>query len=494
MKKRILSLMLGLVLVLSAGTYSFAEEIPVKPTEPEVQTEESVNEYNKEVDKYNEEVEKYNKQTDEDYAVAQTEYETQKEEVTTHNQEEQNKVEQNEKDLEKQEKVNARIEHDTNNGLENSTSDPDSAPTTFEGETEAPKTTVVEKSDAPTDIFYKLVNIHVFTEGKDYFDDTEIFSDKFSLAESLLAQAILIEWETVLANENDIVHAHSQDIMWNGQYGMFRRCLKGYTNGVWWGNSGICMSDAINHGSQYIDGSWEYYHSYNEGTDWNRDMNSVIIYWIYSFIRYGAEPEEVVKYNPDFWEEPILPEKRAYLEKLAHLIFEAPVDQEEPKEEKAKKEKTDDQKESADVIEVRELQPPVFTSSAPEPTITSATITAKKTPKNNETIIEEKSIPLINMDKNRGRWALINLILTILTILSWIVLVILNFKENRRKILPLLVGLLTSILAILVFIFTEDITLPMVLIDKWTIIMLIIFLIEFPLLFIKHKNQEEEEE
>ncbi len=482
MKKRILSLVLGLVLVLSAGTYSFAEEIPVKPTEPEVQTEKSVNEYNKEVDKYNEEVEKYNKQTDEDYAVAQTEYETQKEEVTTHNQEEQNKVEQNAKDLEKQEKINARIEHDTNNGLENSTSNSAGAPTTFGEETKTPKTTAVEKSDAPTDIFYKLVNIHIFTEGGDYFDDTEIFPDKFSLAESLLAQAILIEWETVLANENDIVHAHSQDVMWNGQYGMFRRYLKGYTNGVWWGNPGICLSDAINCDSQYIDGSWEYYHSYNEGTDWNRPMDNVIIYWIYSFIRYGAEPEEVVKYDPDFWKEPIAPTKRDYLEKLSYLIFTAPK----------KPTKITTKEKPTDVTETKQIQLPTFASST-TPTVTSATITAK-TPKNDNTFIGERSIPLINMDKNRGRWALINLILTILTILSWIVLVILNFKENRRKILPLLVGLLTSILAILVFIFTEDMRLPMVLIDKWTIIMLIIFLIEFPLLFIKHKEKEEKEE
>lgn len=171
---------------------------------------------------------------------------------------------------------------------------------------------------------------------------------------------------------------------------------------------------------------------------------------------------------------------------------EVPEDSEEPK----KPEKPENPEESTlpttPTTTVRQIWPSVFSSSTAFPILSIPTTTA--TPKSNKTVIKEEAIPLTNTDKSCGRWALVNLILTILTILSWILLIILNFKENRRKVLPLLIGLLTNILAILVFIFTENITLPMILVDKWTIIMLIIFLIEFPLLFIKHNKEEKEEE
>ena len=497
MKNKFILFSLTFLLTMSTPCSSYATEL-TQPEKPDIHNEQAVNQYNQEVGQYNKQIDKiyqeelkeYNDAVDynnqEKQRVDQVNAE-QEEIVNQHNTEENAKVEQNQKDLEKQEKINTRIKHDTNNGLENSTSNPNSAPTTFEGETKIPKTTIVEKSDAPTDIFYKLVNIHIFTNGKDYFDDTEIFPDKFSLAESLLAQAVLIEWETVLANENDIVHAHSQDVMWNGQYGMFRRCLKGYTNGVWWGNSGICLSDAINCDSKYINGSWEYYHSYNEGTDWNRDMDNVIIYWIYSFIRYGAEPEEVTKYIPDYWtvkyETPnyltaIVPIKGKYLSLLKYIPLN-----------------NNNNNSNNDIVTSTEDN--LFTL-VPTKSNTSTTVGTKT--------IKNTKIPLYNSARKNSYWALLNLIITIISIILTILFIILYFykrktkeeEENNQTIIKKksfikrLFSMLCSIVAVIVFILTEDMSLPMQWTDKYTILMAIILILQIiGLIIIRKKKQQD---
>ena len=59
------------------------------------------------------------------------------------------------------------------------------------------------------------------------------------------------------------------------------------------------------------------------------------------------------------------------------------------------------------------------------------------------------------------------------------------------KILSIIFG----IASIVLFILTEDITLPMVLVDKWTLIMVILFLIEIINIFIvkTHSKQNNEE-
>lgn len=495
MKNKFILFPLTFLLIMSTPCFSYATEL-TQPKQPDIHNEQAVNKYNQEIGQYNkqidkfyqEEIEQYNKTVEynnqEKQRVNQINAE-QEEIVNQHNTEENVKVEQNQKDLEKQEKINTRIKHDTNNGLENSTSNLSSAPTTFEGKTETPKTTIVEKSDTPTDIFYKLVNIHIFTEGENYFDDTEIFPDKFSLAESLLAQAILIEWETVLANENDIVHAHSQDIMWNGQYGMFRRCLKGYTNGVWWGNSGICLSDAINCDSKYINGSWEYYHSYNEGTDWNRDMDNVIIYWIYSFIRYGAEPEEVTKYIPNYWtvkyEIPnyltaIVPVKGKYLSPISYVpLFN----------------------------ENRNIVTPL--SEDNNFTLVPSKVKSNTTTKTH--VIENSKIPLHHSAHQKTAfWALLNLLITIFSIVLSILFIILYFYKRKSKeknnnqtrikeksFIKRLFSTLCSIVAVIIFIFTEDMSLPMQWTDKYTILMAIILVLQIIGLIIIKKKEDQQD-
>lgn len=107
-----------------------------------------------------------------------------------------------------------------------------------------------------------------------------------------------------------------------------------------------------------------------------------------------------------------------------------------------------------------------------------------------------------------GNWALINLICTILSCIIAIALLFVKKKTDdeeeeyteeeekdirgikRFKIYSILVG----IISIIAFILTEDITLPMILIDKWTILMVIFLAINVINIFVMRKKSKQEED
>jgi hypothetical protein len=71
-------------------------------------------------------------------------------------------------------------------------------------------------------------------------------------------------------------------------------------------------------------------------------------------------------------------------------------------------------------------------------------------------------------------------------------------KFRRRMYIGLILELLVSILAIIVFILTEDMRLPMVLIDKWTLLaiifLLICWVVDVRLIRYRNKKEAENEE
>ena len=126
------------------------------------------------------------------------------------------------------------------------------------------------------------------------------------------------------------------------------------------------------------------------------------------------------------------------------------------------------------------------------------------TPKAAKPTIEDSKIPLA---KPQGTWALLNLILTIVSCLIAIILLFVKKKsendeytdEEEKDIRSMrrfkFFSILFGIVSIIVFIFTEDMTMPMVWIDKWTILMAIFTGIEIANIFIiRQKAQEEETE
>ncbi|HHT24369.1 MAG TPA: hypothetical protein GXZ76_02465, partial [Clostridiaceae bacterium] len=136
-------------------------------------------------------------------------------------------------------------------------------------------------------------------------------------------------------------------------------------------------------------------------------------------------------------------------------------------------------------------------------------------------IIPERETPLA--DGTSAEWALLNLLLTILTGIIMIVLWITYFTNKKREdeedeeteaevaytdadededrdklkrkgILRLL-SIIPFVVAVIVFILTEDMRNPMVLVDRWTIWMAVIALVQLVLaLFCKKSYEEEEEE
>ena len=90
-------------------------------------------------------------------------------------------------------------------------------------------------------------------------------------------------------------------------------------------------------------------------------------------------------------------------------------------------------------------------------------------------------------------WALINLIAAMTTVILGIVIIFLkkNMESNqeegltyqKRYIWMKLLGIAIAIISVVIFILTEDIALPMVMLDKYTVVMVVIAIIQFVVFF-----------
>ncbi|MFI3238697.1 MAG: InlB B-repeat-containing protein, partial [Lachnospiraceae bacterium] len=129
-----------------------------------------------------------------------------------------------------------------------------------------------------------------------------------------------------------------------------------------------------------------------------------------------------------------------------------------------------------------------------------------------EVIIEEAEVPLAVVTVDSGAWALLNLILTILTASISLILLIGYFinrktqeddeeyddedsEKNRKKNRGLIrvLSILPAVVAIAVFILTENMTNPMVMIDKWTTTMLLITLTQMVVAILSVKKDKVED-
>ena len=124
------------------------------------------------------------------------------------------------------------------------------------------------------------------------------------------------------------------------------------------------------------------------------------------------------------------------------------------------------------------------------------------------TDIEEPTTPLSRFD---GAWALINLICMLFTVVISLLLLGLYFvnrkkdeeeenegedqeEKTKKKLIIRLLGIIPAVVAIIVFFITEDLTLPMEMVDKYTILMILILFVEVVVAFFARKKTEEEDE
>ena len=145
------------------------------------------------------------------------------------------------------------------------------------------------------------------------------------------------------------------------------------------------------------------------------------------------------------------------------------------------------------------------------------TINDNETPLANGEDIADNATPLAGL--GTGAWALINLILTIVTTLLSILLLIgyigkkkkalededgnvvldengkevMEYEKNKKGLWRL-ISIIPALIAIIVFIFTEDMTLPMIFVDKWTILHVVIALVQVIVMVLCKKKKDENDE
>ena len=148
----------------------------------------------------------------------------------------------------------------------------------------------------------------------------------------------------------------------------------------------------------------------------------------------------------------------------------------------------------------------------PETPEQGGTVTPTPTPEIEE--IEEPEQPEVG---HKGSWALINLIASLLGLLAALFLIFAKHQKDddeedqnqsaamneedpeqlkRKRIYKWISGL-TAVVSIIVFVLTENMRLPMILVDKWTLLMVVFFLINAVTLYLGrrwHENEDDEEQ
>lgn len=108
-----------------------------------------------------------------------------------------------------------------------------------------------------------------------------------------------------------------------------------------------------------------------------------------------------------------------------------------------------------------------------------------------ETTINEDETPEIIVEK--AHWALINLFAMLCAIANTLILFLLKHKDSTKTLVKISTIIFT-ILSIVVFAITEDMRLSWVLVDKYTVFMIILLVVNLLLWLLKDKENEEEDE
>lgn len=211
-----------------------------------------------------------------------------------------------------------------------------------------------------------------------------------------------------------------------------------------------------------------------------------------------AQLEDIAE--ADIWNFVADPVKKAYLELLSHMdLFQVP---DAPKAEDTVENTTPEiapiAKNATSANNAEEAFAPALTELASIDEI-AAPLAAKEEAAEATTVITDDATPKAEAD---GFWALINLIAAILTALMSIVLAVLGLKKKNEeeneeadnKVRFRLLGMFVAAISVIAFILTEDMALPMHLIDKWTIVMIILLAVETVLAIASRKTKKEEDE
>ncbi len=549
MKNRLIPLLLSASLMIAFPCSSYATEI-VEPEKPNINNEQQVNEYNKKVDKYNQQIDlDYEEQLNNyNQAIEHNRQEEQKiQETEQLNKAEQERIDainaqkdqeyqealekydadmvqyENDKQIEEQiiakgyssveeynEKVNKynqqvetynnyyediinkciqNINEAKDKGITTTSTNPADAPIDIQEAdlTENLQTILINRSGNPTGDPYRIMVQHTYSDGDFY----------------------LVKWEIAEAYDDDIITLIPEKAILTPNDGLISTYLytdENHMKGYWiptiyFGNNALYDNDISVIGDNYQGPIYQF--CYADGINHTNDDRDICLYYNYYFIDYSwfVPYETRQTYNvPKLPEQPILiyeegnfieylpnfinaifPIKGKYLTKLKYIPL------------------LPEQTPAAPVMRIS-------TTTAAPVLATTKTITPSKTP---TTTVVKNQIPLSLPKKEVGSWALLNLIATICSIILAILSFILFFfnrkktkedKENeeyiikKKRFLRRIVEIVISLAMIIIFILTEDTSLPMVWTDKYTILMLLLLLIHIVVIIIFRRKEKEDKE
>ena len=154
----------------------------------------------------------------------------------------------------------------------------------------------------------------------------------------------------------------------------------------------------------------------------------------------------------------------------------------------------------------RRITPAATATPTPAPT---AKPTETKQPEPEPEVIEDEETPLAPMPT--GAWALVNLILMLLTVLASLLLLIgylgkkkhterdeygnkrTDYTRNKKGFWRV-ASLIPAIAAVIAFVLTENMKLPMIIVDRWTLLMAVIAVLQLIVAVMSKKQKESQDE
>ncbi len=154
----------------------------------------------------------------------------------------------------------------------------------------------------------------------------------------------------------------------------------------------------------------------------------------------------------------------------------------------------------------RRITPAATATPTPAPT---AKPTETKQPEPEPEVIEDEETPLAPMPT--GAWALVNLILMLLTVLASLLLLIgylgkkkhterdeygnkrIDYTRNKKGFWRV-ASLIPAIAAVIAFVLTENMKLPMIMVDRWTLLMAVIAVLQLIVAVMSKKQKESQDD
>ena len=510
MKKKILSVVLSFSMIFSMTGFAFADtdlnNPPAEPTKPNVENYHD----NDKIEKYNNEAKEYNKKVDEYNAAVDKEYEQAVKDINEANAKEKERVdqvniekqetyekemaqyekdeEQYKKDKEYEERILADPRYDSieqynevvtdyNNRVDTYNSQVSNVNKAYGITDDVANNSPKRNANAPkvkVEDTYTIIKAenqsgrkipvhieHIFPGT----DITYVIDFKIDANDTIILRGIAPNTDVPL--EDSCYFFYNTDA--NHSIGMWSNAFSTlYTNTTATKSQGWENGDT--HTITYANSTNEYLQQFDD----------ITIIYEYQWIKLYQQRDHVELANTPI--EPTLPtldletfielpypEKKAYLSSISLLSF-LPIPN------------------LTVAIKKTNEHTPVFTVSAAE--VKTNTITTQQ--------IKDKNSP--KTIQNTKTWALINLITTLLTFIIAILLLIMAWinkrKENdelkiKNRMITRIASVVVAILSGFIFLITEDMSLPMAFIDRWTPVMIIILLIQIAVMILcKHEKEE----